>query len=76
MLKIESERYAAQNGRECEALEEAFSSFWGINILMGIHTLLLIKRYWAAGEGPGNLLFQKNDGKSLIYGNSKKYPFY
>ena len=50
MLKIESEKYAAQNGRECEVSEEEFSAFLGINILMGIHKLSLIRSLWAVDE--------------------------
>lgn len=51
VLKIESERYAAQNGREFEVLEKEYSAFLGINILMGIHKLPSIKSYLAVVEG-------------------------
>ena len=43
ILKIESESYANQNGREREVSEDEFSAFLGIYILMGIHKLPSIK---------------------------------
>ena len=43
ILKIESERYANQNGRAREVSEDEFSAFLGIYILMGIHKLPSIK---------------------------------
>ena len=44
MLKIESEKYAAQNGWEFDVSEE-FSAFLGINMLTGICKLPSIKSY-------------------------------
>ena len=40
MMKIESERYAAQNGRQFYISEEEFCAFLGINLLMGINSQL------------------------------------
>ena len=59
MMKKESERYAAQNGREFKILEEELCAFLDVNILMGINKLPPIKSYWSLGEGLGNPLIQK-----------------
>ena len=59
MMKIESERYAAQNGRQFQILEEEFCAFLGVNMLMEINKLPTIKSYWSVDEDLGNLLVQK-----------------
>ena len=43
MMKIESERYTAQNGRQFQILEEEFCAFSGVNLLMGINKLSTMK---------------------------------
>ena len=47
MTKMESERCAAQNGRELKISEEEPCAFLGVNILMGINKLSTIKSYWS-----------------------------
>ena len=59
MLKIESERYAAQNGRQFQISEEEFCAFLGVNLLMGINKFPTMKSYWSADEGLRNSLTQK-----------------
>ena len=59
MMKIESERYAAQNGRQFQISEEEFCAFLGVNLLMGINKLPTMKSYWSVDEGLGNSLIQK-----------------
>ena len=54
MMKIESERYAAQNGRQFQISEEEFCAFLGVNLLMGINKLPTMKSYWSVDEGLGN----------------------
>ena len=58
VMKTESERYAAQNGRQFQISEEEFCAFLGINLLMGINKLSTMKSYWS-DEGLGNSLIQK-----------------
>ena len=43
MMKIKSERYAAQNGRQFQISEEEFCAFLGVNLLMRINKLLTMK---------------------------------
>ena len=45
MMKIESERYAAQYGRHFQISEEEFCAFLGVNILMGINKLPTMNSY-------------------------------
>ena len=59
MMKTESERRAAQNGRKFKILEEELCAFLGANILMGINNFPTIKSYWSVDEGLGNPLIQK-----------------
>ena len=59
MMKTESERYAAQNGREFKISEEELRAFLGVNIVMGINKLPTIKSYWSVDEGLGNPVIQK-----------------
>ena len=59
MTKIESERYAAQNGRQFHISEEEFCAFSGVNLLIGINKLPTMKSYWSVDEGLGNSLIQK-----------------
>ena len=59
MMKIESERYAAQNGRQFQISEEEFCAFLGVSLLMGINKLPTMKSYWSVDEGLGNSLIQK-----------------
>ena len=59
MMKIESEIYAAQNGRQFQISEEEFCAFLGVNLLMGINKLPTMKSYWSVDESLGNSLIQK-----------------
>ena len=59
MMKIESERYAAENGRQFQISEEEFCPFLGVNLLMGINKLPTMKSYWSVAEDLGNSLIQK-----------------
>ena len=59
LMKIESERYAAQNGRQFQISEEEFCAFLGVSLLMGINKLRTMKSYWSVDEGLGNSLIQK-----------------
>ena len=45
MMKIESEKYAAQNGRQFQTSEEEFCTFLGINLFMGSNKLPTMKSY-------------------------------
>ena len=51
MMKIESERYAAHNGRQFQIPEEEFCSFLGVNLLMGTNKLPTMKSYWLVDKG-------------------------
>ena len=46
MMKMESERCAAQNGRGFKISEE-LCAFLAVNILMGINKLTTIESYWS-----------------------------
>ena len=59
MMKIESERYAVQNGRQFQISEEEFCAFLSVNLLMGINKPLTMKSYWSVHEGLENSLIQK-----------------
>ena len=59
MMKIEPEKYAAQNGRQFQISEEEFCAFLGVNLLMGINNLPTMKSYWSVDEDLGNSLIQK-----------------
>ena len=56
IMKIESERYAAQNRRQFQISEEEFCAFLGVNLLMGINKLPTMKSYQSVDEGLGNSL--------------------
>ena len=56
MMKIESERYAAQNEKQIQISEEEFCAFLGVNLLMGINKLPTMKSYWSVDESLGNSL--------------------
>ena len=66
MMKIESERYAAQNGRQFQISEEEFCAFLGVNLLMGINKLPTMKSYWSVDEGLGNSLIQKAMARARV----------
>ena len=59
MMKIESERYAALNGRQFQIPQEEFCAFFGVNLLMGINKLPTLKSYWSVDEVLRNSLIQK-----------------
>ena len=59
MMKIESERYVAQNGRQFQISEEEFCAFLVVNLLMGINKLPTMKSYWSVAGGLGNSPIQK-----------------
>ena len=75
MMKIESERYAAQNGRQFQLSEEEFCTFLGVNLLMGINKLPTMKSYWSADEGFRKFTDSKSNEKSTIFRNIAKYSF-
>ena len=58
MMKIESERYTAQNGRQFQISEEELCAFLGANLLMGINKLPTMENYWSVDEGLRNSLIQ------------------
>ena len=69
IIKIESERYAAQNGRVLQTKKAELSAFLGINILMGIsrspsHKILMVCRIRIRQSTN-----QKDDEKATILGN-------
>ena len=74
-MKIESERYAAQNGRQLQISEEDFCAFLGVNLLIGINKLPTMKSYSSVDEGLGNSLIQKPMTKSTIFRNIVKHSF-
>lgn len=45
MIKIESERYGAQNERVFQKTNDELAAFLGINIVMGINRLPAVKEY-------------------------------
>ena len=49
-IKIESERYAAQNGRNFEVSLDELRAFIGINFVMGYHKLPSLRSYWEIGN--------------------------
>ena len=59
MIKIESERYAAQNGRQFQISEEEFCACLGVNLFMGINKLPTMKIYRPLDKGLGNSLIKK-----------------
>ena len=59
VMKIESERYAAQNGRQFQISEEEFCAFLDVNLLTRTSKLLTMKSYWSVDKGLGNSLIQK-----------------
>ena len=59
LIKIESEKYAAQNGGVFQTTNDELAAFLCINILMGINRLPAMKDYWSVEEGLGNPLIQK-----------------
>ena len=54
MIKIESGRYAAQNGRQFQISEEEFCACLGVNLFMGINKPPTMKIYWSLDKGLGN----------------------
>ena len=75
MMKIESERYAAQHGRQFQISEEEFCAFLGVNLLMGINKLPTMKSYWSVVEGLGNSLIQKAMTRARFLEIFAKYSF-
>ena len=67
LIKVESERYAEQNGRVYQTRIDELAAFLGINILMGINRLPVIKDCWSAEEGLGNPLTQKAMTRSRFF---------
>ena len=67
LIKIESERYAEQNGRVYQTTIDELAAFLGINTLMGINCLLAIKDYWSVEDGLGNPLIQKAMTRSQFF---------
>ena len=59
LIKIESERYAEQNGKVFQTTTDVLTAFVGITILMGIKHLSTIRYYWSLEERLGNPLVRK-----------------
>ena len=47
IIKIKSETYGAQNGRQFQISEEEFCGFLGVNLFLGINKLPTMKSYWS-----------------------------
>ena len=75
MIKLDSERYAAQNGRVFQTTNDELAAFLGINILMGINRLPATKDYWSVEEGLGNALIQKAMRRAHFWKILQKHAF-
>ena len=75
MIKLDSERYAAQNGRVFQTTNDELAAFLGINILMGINRLPATKDDWSVEEGLGNALIQKAMRRARFWEILQKYAF-
>ena len=59
-LKLESERYAAQNGKTFEVSMDQLRAFIGFNFLMGYHKLPNLRSYWETGSPSLSVNFVSN----------------
>ena len=59
VMKIEFERYSAQNGRQFQISQEEFCAFLRVNLIMEINKLPTMKSYWSVDDGLGNSLIRK-----------------
>ena len=59
-LKLESERYAAQNGKVFEVSMDKPRAFIGVNFVMGYHKLPNLQSYWETGIPSLSLNFVTN----------------
>ena len=67
LIKIESERYAAQSGRVFQRKNDELAAFLCINILMGNNRLPAITDYWFVEQGLGNPLIQKGMARARFW---------
>ena len=74
VMKTESERYAAQNGREFKISEE-LCDFLGVSILMGINKLPTIKELLVSKRGFRKFSDSNSNGKRTVLRNTGKYSF-
>ena len=49
-ITLESERYAAQNGKTFEVFMDELRAFIGVNFVMGYHKLPNLRSYWETGS--------------------------
>ena len=59
-LKLESERYAAQNGETFEVCMNKLSAFIGVNFVMGYHKLPNLRSYWETRSASLSVHFVAN----------------
>ena len=59
-LKLESERFAAQNGKTFEISMDELRAFNGINFVMGYHKLPNLLSYWETGSPSLSVNFVAN----------------
>ena len=59
-LKLESERYAAQNGKTFEVFMDELRAFIGVNFVMGYHKLPNLQNYWERGNPSLSVNFVAN----------------
>ena len=59
LINIESERYAAQNGKVFQTTNDELVALLGIHILMGVNRLPAVKDYCSVKEKLGNPPMQK-----------------
>ena len=59
-LKLESERYAAQNGKNFEVSIDQLRAFIGVNFVMGYHKLPNLRSYWETGSPSLSVNFVAN----------------
>ena len=59
-IKLESERYAAQNGKTFEVFMDELRAFIGVNFVMGYHKLLNLRSYWETGSSSLSVKFVPN----------------
>ena len=75
LIKIESERYAAQNGGVFQTTNDESAAFLDINILMEVNGLAPIKDFWSVEEGLGNPLIQNTMTRARFWEIPKTMHF-
>ena len=58
--KLESERYAAQNGKTFEVSMDELRAFIGVNFVIGYHKLPKLRSYWETGSPSFSVNFVAN----------------